>query len=200
MLLFRWWSPGFLNHHMGPIFSTKNLAFADAMDDHGRDCGGRDALLFFWFEWDMFSWKVQIYLPKSLSSTKHLEILLNFILQNSRGQRKFSKVSNKKTKGWAITSANIFRVRRPWLPFFGMASWCEVPVDVLCSHVPWPLSGKTPPSFWRLLWRFSKVRGSQGKKGSQIHRKLGIWLWAFGVRDVFLNSKLGMMIACKRGR
>ena len=83
-----------------------------------------------------------------------------------------------------LSETPIFRVRRPLLPFCGMASWCEVPVDVSAMT---SASGKTPPSFWRLLWRFSKVRGLQGKKRQPNSQKvgcsflnLGIWLWVFG--------------------
>ena len=74
-------------------------------------------------------------------------------------------------------------------------------------HPPRPVSGKTPPSFWRLLWRFSKVRRSRWKKKQPNSQKigcvfkLGIWVCALPrkiwnhVRDVFLKSKLlGMMM------
>ena len=83
-------------------------------------------------------------------------------------------------------------------------------------HPPRPLSGKTPPSFWRLLWRFSKVRGPGGKKKQPNSQKVGC-VFKLGIslrassenlesrQRCFFEIKVigyddGMMIACKRRR
>lgn len=107
MLLFRWWSPSWTwlwrKRRLVVLLISMGYVFLKSPD---------------------------IFTKKSVQY-QTFGTLLNFILQNSRGQRKFSKVSNKRTKECAITSANIFRVRRPWLPFWDGflvwgPSWCLV--------------------------------------------------------------------------